>query len=96
MGKQKEGTTILALKVRDFQGIRAATLTDLPTDGLITVQGPVGAGKTSVLKAIEAALGGKAHVSERATNDEGDGFAVDLTTGIGFSCWPSPHWRLCC
>ena len=78
------GTTILALKIRDFQGIRAATLQNLPSDGLITVQGPVGAGKTSILKAIEAALGGKAHVHERAVNDEGDGFEIDLELTNGF------------
>lgn len=80
----KSGTTILSLHIKDFQGIRAARLDNLPPDGVIVVQGPVGAGKTSVLQSIKAALGGKAHVHERAINDEGGAFTVDLELTNGF------------
>lgn len=79
-----QGTTILRLHIKNFQGIRAAELDDLPPAGVIVVQGDVGAGKTSIVNAIEAALGGKAHVHERAIHDGTEGFEIDLELSNGF------------
>ena len=79
-----EGTTILRLHIKNFQGIRAAELDDLPPAGVIVVQGEVGAGKTSIVNAIEAALGGKAHVHERAIHDGSEGFEIDLELSNGY------------
>ena len=82
---EETGATILSLRIKDFQGIRVAELDDLPPHGVVVVQGPVGAGKSSILKAIAAALGGKSQVHARAEHDDAeDGFSIDLELTNGY------------
>lgn len=80
-----EGITILRLHIKDYQGMRVAELDDLPPVGLVVIQGPVGSGKTSIVNAIRAGLGGKAGVHERAVHDDAEnGFSIDLSLTNGF------------
>jgi len=78
-------TTIVRIIARDFQGLRAARV-KLTDAGLVRVTGKNGSGKSSLLRAISAALGGAAEVHVRAVNDaSADGTAeVELELSNGF------------
>jgi energy-coupling factor transporter ATP-binding protein EcfA2 len=87
-GKQGKGITAIGLKVESFHRLRAAEVELIPTDGLIRVSGKNGAGKTSLLRAIKAALGGAGEILGEATvNEEAeDGRAsVTLKLSNGFT-----------
>lgn len=88
MNGTKERATILQMDVEDVQGIRVAHLERIPGRGLVKVTGKNGAGKSSLLKAIRGAMGGKAEVHERVVNDASeDGKAsVEIVLSNG--------WRL--
>jgi energy-coupling factor transporter ATP-binding protein EcfA2 len=87
-GKQGRGITAIGLKVESFHRLRAAEVELIPTDGLIRVSGKNGAGKTSLLRAIKAALGGAGEILGEATvnEDAEDGRAsVTLKLSNGFT-----------
>lgn len=81
-----EHTTIVRLVARDFQGLRAARVRLDREAGLVRVTGKNGAGKSSLLGAIKAALGGAAEVHVRAVRDgaEDQTAEVELTLSNGF------------
>lgn len=83
-----KGITAIGLKVESFHRLRAAEVELIPADGLIRVTGKNGAGKTSLLRSIKAALGGAGEVLREAVVNEGseDGTgSVRLTLSNGFT-----------
>lgn len=84
----KKGITVTGVKAERFHRLRLAEVELVPETGLIRLTGKNGAGKTSFLRAIKAALGGAGEVlGEAVINDESeDGTgAVRLTLTNGFT-----------
>jgi len=66
---KKQGPKLVRIEVHMVQGLRAALVEHIPDRGLIPITGKNGSGKTSLLRAVNGAMGGAAHVSERPVND---------------------------
>lgn len=77
--------TILSVEVENFQRLAMAKLDGLPSAGLVRVTGPNRAGKTSLLRAVAAALGGAGAIADESAaltdgSDRGR-IAVRLSNG---------------
>lgn len=72
--------TVVALKVDAFKRIRAAHVTPSPT-GLVPVRGKNGAGKSSLIEAMLAALLGKAGAQELPITEGEPGAKVSIDLG---------------
>jgi len=83
---KKQGPKLVRIEVHMVQGIRAALVEHIPDRGLIPITGKNTSGKTSLLRAINGAMGGAAHVNERPVNDaSGDGTGyTDLILADGW------------
>lgn len=81
-----DATHILSVEAQAFHRLRFAKVTLEPGAGLVRVTGANGAGKTSLLKAIMAALGGSGLVSTEAIQEgAADGSTVTLALSNGFT-----------
>jgi len=81
-----KGVTIVRVDVENFHRLRLAEAGIEKPTGLIRITGNKGQGKSSLLRAVKAALGGAGEVLPRAVNDESeDGSGqvrIELTNGI--------------
>jgi hypothetical protein len=75
-----EPMKILELKAENFKRLRAVEIKVDPASALVIVSGRNGAGKSSVLDAIEAALGGKDHGPAEPVRRGADGARVVVRT----------------
>jgi len=66
---KKHGPKLVRIEVHMVQGLRAALVEHIPDRGLIPITGKNTSGKTSLLRAINGAMGGAARVNERPVND---------------------------
>jgi energy-coupling factor transporter ATP-binding protein EcfA2 len=77
---------LVRIEVQYIQGLKAALVEHIPDRGLVPVAGKNGSGKTSLIRAIDGALGGRGRVHERPVNDEspdGSGYTF-LTLDSGW------------
>lgn len=69
MNAKKHGPKLVRIEIHMVQGLRAALVEHIPDRGLIPITGKNTSGKTSLLRAINGAMGGAARVNERPVND---------------------------
>lgn len=67
--EKKHGPKLVRIEIRMVQGLRAALVEHIPDRGLVPITGKNGSGKTSLLRAVNGAMGGAARVNERPVND---------------------------
>lgn len=79
------GTTIVAVEAENFRRLRVAHLQMVPGEGLVRVTGKNASGKTSLLKAIAAALGGAGEIHPDSLRDGADSGRVTLRLSNGFT-----------
>lgn len=88
MNNGKKGITVVGVEASSFHRLRCALVKMVPGEGLVRVTGKNGAGKTSLLRSIRAALGGAGEVlSDAVVNDaseDGTG-QVRLELSNGFT-----------
>lgn len=87
MAKKNEAIRIIGVEVENFHRIRAAHIELRPEAGLVRVTGKNRAGKTSLLRAVAAALGGQGEVlpaSVHLGSEDGTG-RVTLRLENGYS-----------
>lgn len=70
-GKKAEGITVIGVEAESFHRLRVAQVKVIPGQGLVRVTGKNGAGKTSLLRAVRAALGGAGEVLSESVVNEG-------------------------
>lgn len=83
---KKQGPKLVRIEIHMVQGLRAAIVEHIPDRGLIPITGKNGSGKTSLLRAVNGAMGGAARVNERPVNDaseDGTGY-TDLLLSEGW------------
>jgi len=83
----KNGITVTGVEVHDFRRIKLGLAKLVPQVGLVRITGKNGAGKTSFLSAIRAALGGAGEVHEASLREgaEEDAGEVALTLSNDFT-----------
>ncbi len=79
----KEDIHIIGLEVRNFHKISVAKVEFIPGKGLVTITGLNASGKTSLLRAIRAALGGGKEVRSNTVREgEEAGYSkLELSNG---------------
>lgn len=81
-----QGIHVVGVEVSDFHRIRVARLEYVPGEGLVRVTGKNGAGKTSLLRAVRAALGGAGEMLPASIREGAeDGALIRLTLSNGFT-----------
>lgn len=70
--KSTSGITVVGVEAKDFHRLRFAKAELRAGGGLVRVTGKNGAGKSSLLRAIRAALGGAAEVLPEVINEESE------------------------
>jgi predicted ATP-dependent endonuclease of OLD family len=76
---EQKPLTIISLDVQNVQRVRAVRI--VPTGSTVILAGQNAQGKTSVLDAIEMALGGERHTSERPIRDGAKQASIVLNLG---------------
>lgn len=83
----KKGITVVGVEATNFHRLSFAHVELVPGQGLVRVTGKNGAGKTSLLRSIRAALGGAGEVLPESVNSESEDKtgSVKLTLSNGFT-----------
>lgn len=86
MADETKGIHVVGVEVANFHRLKVAEVRIDAGGRFVKVSGANGAGKTSLLRAIRAALGGAGEVLDHALNDEADEpkgeIRVELTNGF--------------
>lgn len=86
MADEKQGIHVIGVEASNFHRLRVAEVRIAPGGRFVRVTGKNGAGKTSLLRAIRAALGGAGEVLDHALNDEAEEakgeIRIELTNGF--------------
>lgn len=87
MASTKQGITVVGVEATNFHRLTFAHVELIPGEGLVRVTGKNGAGKTSLLRSIRAALGGAGEVLPESVNagSEDKTGLVKLTLSNGFT-----------
>jgi len=80
-----DGIHVVSVEVQDFHRLTFAQVDVVPEQGLVRVTGKNAAGKTSLLRAIAAALGGQGEINPDAIHEGADGAEIRVRLDNGFT-----------